>query len=137
MGNEEEFVVDLTTATAEVNAWLDHKKVKTKKRKSYEEQIDNLIEAICTGQLSMNDETFEFTQTLQFPIGKDNRDTLVYKPRVSVGAFYVHLKGVKADDVDGRIFAYVAGLTGNLVAVITKVDPEDYDICKDIAVFFL
>lgn len=128
----------LDKAMEEVEQWLDSKRVREKKRDLYAENIEELAEAISAGDLRTDDQG-RFVQKLAFPIGEGEKQftELTYKTRVPVGKFHVHLKGVKADDVDGRIMAYVAGLTDAGKGIISQMDGVDYEISKAIAVFFL
>lgn len=127
-------------AAQEVERWLEYKKVGAGKREAYAGNIKQLADAISTGVLSLN-EKFELVQELKFPIisdeGKINITQLVYKPRLSVGAVQAQMSGVKAGDGDGRVNAIAAALTGQLKAIIAKLDTEDYSVVNDIVLFFI
>ena len=124
-------------AKEEVDKWLDCKRVNEKKRESYEDNIETLIDAVAAGILVLNEDN-AFIHNLIFPLkGELPIKELVYKPRIKVSAIHTHLKGVKTSDADGRICAYVAALTSKPRAVITDLDTEDFSIAQSIAVFFL
>jgi hypothetical protein len=124
-------------AITEVTSWLDYKKVNEKKRETYKESIDTLVDSVVDGSLSLSDDKV-FVHTLKFPIGKEvSIPALEYKPRLQLAAVHSQLKNVKGDDADGRIVAYVAALTGQPKEVIKNLDTEDYSTAQAIAIFFL
>ena len=124
-------------AKLEIEKWLDFKKISNEKRIDKADQIEALEREICDGVLVMDD-NFVFKQTLKFPFGDEVKITeLSYKPRISVGVVHAHLANVKAQDVDGRILAYVAALTAQPKKLIQGMDSEDYGTAQNIAVFFL
>lgn len=126
------------TATDEVNGWLDYKKVSAKKRETHKEHIDNLVDAMVEGNLTLN-EAKEFTQLLKFPIegGEEKLSELKYKPRLKVETVQMHLHGVKPSDNYGLINAYISALTTKPKALIKNLDSEDYTLAYGIAVFFM
>jgi len=125
-------------ANAEIEKWLDFKKVSAKKRIAYADNIATLAEAISEGSLSLNDETFVLTQNLKFPIGEQlSIPQFTFKPRVAVGDLNNAMNGVKATDAEGRINAYISALTNQSKEVIKKLDTEDFTIPQAIAVFFI
>jgi len=124
-------------ARKELEKWLDFKKVKDKKRDDFSEHIDTIVEGIVDGTLSLDDK-FVFTHRLSFPIGKDDNITeLKYVPRLMVEDINARMKGVKANDVDGRIVRYIAALTDQPSAVISKLDTEDNSLAQAFVQFFL
>lgn len=130
--------VSREAAEQEVNNWLDFKKVNAKKRETFKENIDILVDAISDGNLVIDDKDFVFTHTLKFPLGEgDSVRELKYKPRVKVSTIHVCLQNVKAGDADGRICGHIAALTGIDRNIIKQQDTEDYEIGRSIAVFFL
>ena len=129
--------VSVDIAKEDVDKWLDYKRVKEKKRESYKEQIEALVDGVADGNLILN-EKHELVQTLIFPLeGELPLKELNYKPRLKVSTIHQHLSGIKATDADGRICAYVAALTSKPKDVIKGLDTEDYSIAQAIAVFFL
>jgi hypothetical protein len=124
-------------AKAEVEKWLDYKKVSQNKKESYADNIKALEEAIVEGYLSLDD-NFNFVQQLKFPIESEvSTSVLTFKPRLKESQVSLHLTGVKIGDFDGRLYAYVAALTGKPKDLIKALDTEDYSIGKNIAFFFI
>lgn len=124
-------------ATAEVDKWLDYKKISPSKRVSKKASIEQLINGIVDGDLSLSPE-MEFVQALKLPVGKDNQvKEFRYKARINIGSVQHHLRQVAADDGDGRIVCYIQGLTGQPSAIIKALDTADYDIAQSIALFFV
>lgn len=129
--------VSLDVAKKEVDKWLDYKCVNEKKRESYEEQIEILIDAIADGILTLAEDN-TLVHKLLFPLeGELPLSELKYKPRIKVSTIQAHLNGVKSKDADGRLCAYVAALTSKPKAVIQGLDTEDYSVSQSIAIFFL
>jgi hypothetical protein len=125
-------------AAKEVTAWLDFKKITEKKRETYKDNIENLIDSMSEGNLTLDEKTFEFTHTLKFQIeGEAPLTTLKYKPRITVEKVQVHLQGVRPNDNYGLINAYIAALTTQPKSVIKQLDTEDYSVAYGIAVFFM
>lgn len=133
--------IPLKTAQAEVDKWLDFKKVKTQKRENNKEQIELIVDAVCDGTLVLDEKTLVFTHKLLFPLGNsDNEGTikeLTYKPRLMVRDINAKMKGVKANDPDGRIVSYVSALTDQPSGIIASLDTEDNSLAQQIVSFFL
>lgn len=130
--------VSREVAEQEVYAWLDYKKVSTKKRESYKEHTDTLVDAIVDGYLSLNKDDMSFEHTLKFPTeGEMLLTKLTYKPRLKVQTVHLHLQNVKSNDADGRLCAYIAALTSKPKELVKHLDSEDYSIGQSIAIFFL
>lgn len=130
--------LSLEQAQKEVNSWLDFKKVSLKKRETLSENIEKIVDGFVTGELTLNPDTFEIIQTLNFPFGEEVKvKTLTFKPRITVGEFQQNMTNVKTDDGYGRVFAYIAALTGQHKAVISKMDADDYSLSSNIVVFFM
>lgn len=131
-------VVSIDVAEKDINAWLDHKRVNDKKRESNAAQIEALTEAVQMGRLSFSQDEKVLVQKLDIPLGKNGEiKELKYKSRMVIGEIHQHLKGVKSDDADGRLLAYVSALTNQTKGMIGQMDTEDYSISQTIAVFFL
>lgn len=122
----------------EINQWLNFKNVRSKKRKTNEDSIDELVEGIEEGYLTFDADTNELTLELGIPLGTDGQiKSLTFKPRMSVGEIHEYLKKVKPGDADGRLTAYVKALTGQPSAVIDSMDTGDSALTTSIVVFFL
>lgn len=125
-------------AAKEIGSWLDYKRVKDRKRELYKDSIDVLVDAVCDGDLVVDSENFTLTQKLAFGTGGDEPvEELVFKPRIRLKDVRPHLQGVKADDADGRVVAYIAALTGQHKNVISALDTVESSIAQSIVVFFL
>lgn len=125
-------------AQSEINQWLDAKHISEKKRSSFETQIELLANAIEEGNLIRREEDNVLIQKLLFPIGEETPIAeLHHKPRIKVSNVQARLKGVKNDDPDGRITAYISAITEQPVGVVRSMDTEDYGLSQSIAVFFL
>jgi len=124
-------------AIAEVIKWLDNKRVSQTKREELEKNIETIASAIERGDLVLNADC-SLTQKLLFPLPSENGDVkeLTHKARVALGTIHLHMQGVKTGDVDGRLTAYVAAVSGNPKELIKKMDTEDYSIALAIALFF-
>lgn len=124
-------------AIAEVDKWLDMKKVSQSKRETYKDHIEILVESVVEGNLILNEDG-SWLQKLMFPIeGEMSVTELVFKPRLNRRSVIPHLNGVKASDGDGRIVAYMAALTGKPKNLLNSLDFEDSRISDSIVVFFV
>ena len=129
--------IDFETAKADVDKWLDHKKVRDNKREANEDAIEGLVDAVVYGQLVL-EKDFSWTMNLDHPIEGDvPMEKLTFKPRLRVSETHSKLKGVKSGDADGRVMALIAALTGKPFAIIGKLDTSDYAVSQNIAVFFI
>jgi hypothetical protein len=123
-------------AEAEVNSWLEYKKVNAKKREVYNENIEILIDAMYEGYLVLEEDK-TFVQELRYPIGNNEVKALRFKPRLKVSTAQVCLQGLKPGDAEGRICGYIAALTVQDRNIIRELDTEDFEIARSIAIFFL
>lgn len=129
--------VPIEVAAAEVEKWLDFKKVSASKREKLKENIDALAEAISTGVLILTEKN-EWKQMLNFPLeGESVITEMIYKPRLNVAQVSDKLKGVNSKDLKGFLAAYVSALTDQPMALCKKLDTEDNSLAENIAVFFL
>lgn len=125
-------------AKSEIDSWLDYKKIFSATREANAENIEFLEEMICEGVISIDKDTKEITHNLLFPLGDESKiSKLVYKPRINDRMLNPYLKGVKSNDADGRLTAYVSALTSQMRNVISNLDSQDKKISMSIAVFFL
>lgn len=124
-------------ANQEVEAWLDYKNVRGKKREGLKEQIENIADAISEGILSINEEKY-IVHRLLMPVGEEVKiEELKYKPRLSDKLKAPHMKGVSNTDSLGMLHATIAALTEKPRPVIANLDTEDMDVARSIAVFFI
>lgn len=124
-------------AQNDIERWLDFKGVRRRKRESNKEYIEQLIEGVEDCYLKVDDDCnihFE----LAIPIGNDDHKIkeLVFKPLLQVKDYHPHLKNVKPGDSDGRMMAYICGLTGQNSGVIHQLYTDDLTVATNIAVFF-
>tara|TARA_R110002051_G_scaffold162219_4_gene233738 strand:+ start:1180 stop:1593 length:414 start_codon:yes stop_codon:yes gene_type:complete len=125
-------------AEKEVQAWLDHKGLRPRKRKELEDNIEELVQCVMWGDLVINSDTFDITQKLATPAGSDGKiKELVWMPKITVGGLNKYLTGVKSGDVDARLIAYSAALTKNNTGIIKLLDTGDNAICGTIVIFFI
>lgn len=129
--------VSFEIAEAEVNSWLDYKKVDDLQREDQEGQIKALISFVQGGFLELNEDK-TFTHKLKFAVGESEATTqLTYKARLTEREISQKLHGVKSDDGDGRLLAHIQALTGQAKGIIAAMDKEDFKIARAIAVFFV
>lgn len=130
-------VVAVEVAQKDIDKWLDFKKVSPSKRERLKDNIEALVEAVCSGSLVVT-EKHELEQTLIFPFeGEAPTAKLIYKPRLNVGQISDKLKGVKSTDLKGFLAAYISALTDQPMALCKRLDTEDNSLAENIAVFFL
>lgn len=133
-------VVAYEQAKAEIDAWIEYRKLTPTQIEAHKQSIETLIEGIQYGMLTLKDNCF--TQTLLFPIGKDGQiKQLQYGNRVNKLLLAPHLKGVAADDGDERLISYLSCLTEKTDGVVRQhliqLDSQDNRIAMSIVVFFL
>jgi hypothetical protein len=124
-------------AKVEIDKWLEYKKIDDDEREAQAANIEKITKAIMHGRLVLNTDSMEFTQTLKFPITNDKIETLTYKPRIKMSEVQRRLQGVKGNDADGRVLAYISTLTGKQKPILQDMDSVDYDLAQAIAIFFL
>lgn len=139
--NDTDPKVSRETAKKEVESYLDYKKVKARKRENLAPQIELFEDAIMDGSLVLDPDKFVFTHTLAFPLTNAKGDITVrqlnYKPRLDVKEINSKMKGIKANDADGRVVGYISALTGQPSEILTRLDSEDNSLAQGFATFFL
>ena len=132
--------IALDVAKKEAQKWLDHKRIKPKKREALSDQIDTIVDGISDGSLIL-EKNHNFTYTLSFPLknsdGEETVKTLTFKPRISVKEITARMKGVKSNDADARVLGYIAALIDQPSALLSEMDTEDNSIAQAFATFFL
>ncbi len=125
-------------AQSELDSWLDKKKVFQSKRESHQDHLDLMVEAMCEGCLVLKEDG-KFVQTLLTPVGTDDNSikTLEYQSRLNRKMVQPYLQGLKTNDGDGRVLAYLAALTGQPKNILNTLDSEDQRIADSIVVFFV
>jgi hypothetical protein len=130
-------VVARDVATADIERWLDARRMKQAKRNANKDQIDGLIEAVMDGELEVNDQN-ELVQILAFPFEADGGrgfDQLVYKNRLKPKD--VDFRGGKQDDANHIILCYASALTGKTKPILQELETSDFRLIRSIASFFL
>jgi hypothetical protein len=129
--------VPIEQALKEVNDWLDYKKVDDRKRASCLHNIARMAEHISDGILIYEPTKQTFTHQLKFPIGKEATViSLTYQARLKVEDTMDRLAEAGGSP-QKRVLAYIAAATGEAMAVLEKMDQEDYHIAGDLVVFFM
>lgn len=134
--------MDLVTkevAENDVFAWLDHKKMSTKRREEKKEAIESLVSYVQDGILSIDTESsFNIHQKLNFEIGNEIKiKELIWKPFGNVGRVQLQMKNVDSSDFTGNAVAHCCAQTGQSKGIINAMDSEDAAIMKIISVFFM
>ena len=133
-----ETVVPIEQARAEVNGWLDHKKIDADTRNAQSAAIEKLAKYVSEGKIVIGDDK-KMVVTLNFPIEVASKEipTLTFKPRVTVGETKDKLAAVGVGDFDGKCMAYVQAATGMQQQVLDGLDSTDAALCSLIALFFM
>lgn len=126
-------VLSLELAELEVHKWMEAKKVRESVKTANKDNIEQLVEGFADGLLSLNEETNEITQELQFPI--DGLKKLVFKPRLSVSERTKYTSRAKSD-IDSQIVARLAALSGQNSALIAGMDTDDLAVSRSLTSFF-
>jgi hypothetical protein len=130
-------MVSLEVAKADIERWLNAAKINPKKREKNADTIEDLIDFVVDGNLTVNDEG-ELVQTLENAPTKQ-METLKYSLRLKIGEYHKVLSGAKVapTDVDGRLMALVASLTERMFSEVKQLDMADFKVAQTIALFFL
>ena len=124
-------------AEADVQRWLEAKRIRQTKRESLKEYIESLVLEIMDGFITI-DENCNLTQKLRFPIGlHENVKELNFETRLKVLDVNPFLQKVAQGDNDGRVLAYILAATKQPLGFIQALDTEDLGVSQSIAVFFL
>lgn len=129
--------VERSLAEQEITDWLDKKKVSSSVRESNKDSIDLLVDCICDGEMVKGDkDLLEYTLKHQF--GEEEKVTkLTFKPRLNDKMLKPYLNGVKANDAEGRLLAYISALTGVQRAILENMDSVDKKVAMAVVIFFL
>lgn len=129
--------VALDVAEKEVESWMDKKKITQSMRDSLKDQVKILVESVCDGLLILDTETNEWKHILNFAIGEgESIKELTYLSRLNDRILEPALRGVKGDDGDKRLQAYISALTGKAKGIIANLDTVDKRVSTAIASFF-
>ena len=132
-------VVNIEKATEEVTAWLDRKKIPMSRRVDSQSIIDNLIEAVQYGYISISEDG-KIKQTLQFPLEDSQKvvflSELQYNNRSNTDAVLKIVGSMRVQTAESNILARIAELTNQPMGYVMKFDSVDMIIAKSIGVFF-
>ncbi len=129
--------VSREVAEADVQRWLEAKRIRQTKRESLKEYIESLVLEVMDGFITI-DENCNLTQKLRFPIGlHENVKELNFETRLKVLDVNPFLQKVAQGDNDGRVLAYILAATKQPLGFIQALDTEDLGVSQSIAVFFL
>lgn len=129
-------LVSESVARKDVERFLDSRKTSPARREDLKDQIDILVEMVMDGSLIVNEDcTLKYT--LSFPEGFPFPE-LKFKNRLQVRDVHEILRNhVKSGDGDGRIYAYLAALSGITFGEIRLLDSYDSGRLSNISVFFM
>lgn len=129
--------VERSLAEQEVIDWLDKKKVSSSVRESNKDSIELLIDCICDGEMVKDDKN-NLDYTLKHSFGDEEKITkLTFKPRLNDKMLKPYLNGVKTNDAEGRLLAYISALTGVQRAILENMDSVDKKVAMAVVIFFL
>lgn len=129
--------VERSVAEQEIEEWLDKKKVLASVRELNKDSIDLLVDVICEGHMVKKDNG-ELDYTLLHPFGEEEKvDRLTFKPRLNDKMLKPFLNGVKTNDGEGRLLAYIAALTNTQRAILENMDSVDKKVAMAVVIFFL
>lgn len=135
--------VSIGVAHEMVTKWLDGKKISDQKRIKYESMVENIVDAVVAGHLTLDEETLVWKLDLCFPIGL-NTDfeikTLSFKPRVNTIEKNKYRKSVKptGDAFQDSLRLTLCALTDASINVVDGLDDStDKQVADSIAIFFV
>lgn len=125
----------LEVAQNDIQRWLDAKRIPEKKRATMAAMIENMVDAVVNGQLTVDDDG-TLVQILQFP--ESGVDKLTYKLRISSHDLEGPKRLVKGETLDDNLLRILMALTGAPVNTLRKLDLSvDKPLADSIATFFL
>ena len=127
-------------ALKDFERWLNFKNIKGRKREDNENFEQIIVDAIVDGQLTIGDNChikFILPEAITNKEGEEVLKELTFLPRIRVRDVNNKMKGVKADDGDGRVVAYISAITQQNTGIITNLFTEDYSVCQSIVMYFL
>lgn len=123
-------VVEKDVALAEVERLMDKQRLLPSRREKLKEAQEIVAEAIQYGLVVINDDQ-TIAQKLQFPAG--TLSELQYKERVSAEDLNKALKTAKTPTE--RIITKLKMYTGQVEAVLNKLENQDSDIASCLTLF--
>jgi hypothetical protein len=127
-------------AEKDLQEWLERNHISEDKIESAvgESQLKIIKKAIQSGRLVLNEDG-KLSLSLSSPIGSLSSPIteLVFNARVNRKMVMTHLSGVKSDNGDMRLVAYMGASTGINKTILLELMPEDQSIADAITVFFV
>lgn len=128
-------LVNRKTAQAEIQRWIEAKRIKGAILEAKKPQIEILIQAVQEGDLIVNEDC-TLTQNLVFETGGETK--LTYKTRITQADIDKAKENVKGNDFDTFILRTQYALTDAMVNVLRNLDlSTDRVLADTIAVFFM
>ncbi len=131
--------LDDERAMADVETWLEFKRISPIVREQQIENIELIKSYIKYGVLTLNQD-HTITHKLLFPLESPSGETvlseLTYQARVSIEKINLKMKGYGLKDLNGRMLGYVYAITGQPQNMLNKLDTEDLKIAQAISAFF-
>ncbi len=131
--------VSFEIATAEIEKWLDSKKISQLRREKNIGSFETLVGLVREGSLVVNDD-MSVTLSLNFPIkspeGTDSVSSLKFKQRMSEAELEPNRKLVGGSGNAAILMATAITVTGELHAILKKCDSIDMENIHNICIFF-
>jgi len=133
--------VDRESAISEINKWIDEIGYEDGHIESEPTLTDEmLIKSVMSGEVVF-DESGQLVVKLKHPIESKEGDPLhtelTFKHTVAVFEYNNAVKGVKADDADGRMLATIAVFTNVATSRINRLSTKSYRVLQVIAGYLL
>lgn len=132
--------IDYDTALADINAYIDKKRLLPKRRESLQAPIEAIAEAISLGFIVIGDNDI-ITHTLIDPIkdsaGNIAYDKIIYKSRLDPSIVNKKISELKVLTQATQTAVISSLLTDQPIAVLNKMEPQDRNICDCISLFFV
>jgi hypothetical protein len=131
-------MISAEVAEKELQEWLEKNYISEEKQESFQESVKIIKSAIQKGRLILQEDG-KLKMNLISPIGSvaSPVNELVFNARVNRKMVMPHLNGVKADNNDMRLLAYMAASTGKNKTILMELMPEDQVLADNITVFFV
>lgn len=126
--------VDTETARADVEKWLDIRRVTEKQRANVADAVNTLVELFESGRLRLNENT-EIVHTLIFPEYCNDIEELTYKTRIRVDEIEQCRALAKKNETEYQR-AIIAKLANIAPAEIKGMDAADWTIAQSVYSFF-
>jgi hypothetical protein len=131
-------MISVEVAEKELQEWFEKNYISEEKQEAFQESVKIIKSAIQKGRLILQEDG-KLKMNLISPIGSvaSPVNELVFNARVNRKMVMPHLNGVKADNNDMRLLAYMAASTGKNKTILMELMPEDQVLADNITVFFV